>query len=114
MATAVQAQRDGLWADFVHLRRGEVVGYEVLDDEVRSGCAFGTRGRAAVPPRHGGGIRRHPENVLMHLRNVLSGKELDAEATTKDLLVVRKDGRRQVRRYIRHCNLDAVISETAA
>ena len=51
-----------------------------------------------------------PENVLMHLRNVFSSEELDAEATTKDFLVVRSEGGRRVRRRIRHYDLDAIIS----
>ena len=51
-----------------------------------------------------------PENVLMHLRNVFATEELDAEATAKDFLVVRTEGARQVRRRIRHYNLDAIIS----
>ena len=51
-----------------------------------------------------------PENVLMHLRNVFTAEELDAEATAKDFLVVRTEGARQVRRSIRHYNLDAIIS----
>lgn len=51
-----------------------------------------------------------PENVLMHLQNIFSDEELDEEATTKDFLVVRQEGRRQVRRNIQHYNLDAIIS----
>ena len=51
-----------------------------------------------------------PENVLMHLRNVFSSEELDAEATTKDFLVVRSEGGRLVRRRLRHYDLDAIIS----
>ena len=51
-----------------------------------------------------------PENILMHLRNVFSSRELDAEATTKDFLVVRSEGKRSVRRKIKHYNLDAIIS----
>jgi len=30
-----------------------------------------------------------PDNILIHLRNIFSSKELDTEATTKDFLVVR-------------------------
>ena len=51
-----------------------------------------------------------PENILIHLRNVFSSKELEAEATTKDFLVVRSEGKRKVRRNIMHYNLDAIIS----
>lgn len=51
-----------------------------------------------------------PENVLMHLRNIFKSKELVEQATTKDFLVVRQEGARQVRRHIKHYNLDAIIS----
>ena len=51
-----------------------------------------------------------PENVQMHLRNVFADKELDEGATTKDFLVVRQEGKRQVRRNLKHYNLDAIIS----
>jgi hypothetical protein len=51
-----------------------------------------------------------PENVLMHLRNIYDSQELDEEATAKDFLVVRQEGKRQVRRRLKHYNLDAIIS----
>ena len=51
-----------------------------------------------------------PENVLMHLRNVFASGELAAEATTKEFLAVRTEGRRRVRRRLKHYNLDAIIS----
>lgn len=51
-----------------------------------------------------------PENVLMHLKNIFSEGELDQIATTKDFLVVRQEGTRQVKRSLKHYNLDAIIS----
>lgn len=51
-----------------------------------------------------------PENVLMHLKNIFQEAELDESATTKDFLVVRLEGRRQVKRNIKHYNFDAIIS----
>ena len=89
---------------------GEVVVYETPDGEVRVDVRLeqetvwlSQRDMAEV-------FDTSPENVLMHLRNVFSSKELEAEATTKDFLVVRTEGRRQVKRRIRHYNLDAIIS----
>ena len=89
---------------------GEIVVYEAPDGEVRVEARLeqetvwlSQRDMAAV-------FDTTPENVLMHLRNVFSSEELEAEATTKDFLVVRPEGRRQVRRRIRHYNLDAIIS----
>ncbi len=51
-----------------------------------------------------------PENVLMHLKNIYREGELEASATTKDFLAVRQEGKRQVKRQLKHYNLDAVIS----
>lgn len=51
-----------------------------------------------------------PENVLMHLKNIYVAGELDEAATAKDFLAVRQEGTRQVRRRLKHYNLDAIIS----
>lgn len=51
-----------------------------------------------------------PENILMHLRNIHQDHELDEAATTKDFLVVQTEGSRQVKRKLKHSNLDAIIS----
>ncbi|NLD13842.1 MAG: hypothetical protein GX665_01970 [Gammaproteobacteria bacterium] len=51
-----------------------------------------------------------PENVLMHLRNIFQDGELPETATAKEFLVVRLEGTRQVKRRIKHYNLDAIIS----
>lgn len=51
-----------------------------------------------------------PENVLMHLKNIFREGELDEAATAKDFLAVRQEGARQVRRRLKHYNLDAIIS----
>lgn len=51
-----------------------------------------------------------PENVLMHLKNIFQDDELPELATTKEFLVVRLEGTRQVKRRIKHYNLDAIIS----
>jgi len=51
-----------------------------------------------------------PENVLMHIQNIFLDDELHEAATTKDFLAVRTEGRRQVKRTLKHYNLDAIIS----
>ena len=51
-----------------------------------------------------------PENVLQHLNNIFEEEELVKEATTKKFLVVRQEGKREVRRNIDHYNLDAIIA----
>lgn len=51
-----------------------------------------------------------PENVLMHLKNIYNEGELDQNPTAKDFLVVRQEGVRQVKRTLKHYNLDAILS----
>jgi len=50
------------------------------------------------------------ENVLMHLKNIFGEEELDEAATAKDFLAVQTEGKRQVKRTLKHYNLDAIIS----
>ena len=50
------------------------------------------------------------ENIIHHLKNIYAEEELLETATTKDLLVVRFEGKRRVSRTIKHYNLDAIIS----
>lgn len=50
------------------------------------------------------------DNVGLHLKNIYAERELLEEATTEDFSVVRQEGNRQVRRSVRHYNLDAIIS----
>jgi len=50
------------------------------------------------------------DNVGLHLKNILSEGEIEEDRTTEDFSVVRQEGNRQVRRRIKHYNLDAIIS----
>ena len=50
------------------------------------------------------------ENVSMHISNIYEDNELDKEGTYKKFLLVRQEGKRQVRRNIDHYNLDVIIA----
>lgn len=50
------------------------------------------------------------DNVGLHLKNVFDEGELDEAATTEEYSVVQTEGRRQVRRQVKHYNLDVIIS----
>lgn len=55
-------------------------------------------------------FRTTASNVSRHLRNVFADGELDPSTTSQDFLIVRSEGRRQVRRMLAHYDLDAAIS----
>tara|TARA_R110002124_G_scaffold60484_3_gene165874 strand:+ start:8463 stop:9455 length:993 start_codon:yes stop_codon:yes gene_type:complete len=50
------------------------------------------------------------DNISLHLKNIFKDKELEEPATTEDFSVVRQEGERQVKRQLKHYNLDAIIS----
>jgi prophage maintenance system killer protein len=50
------------------------------------------------------------DNISLHLKNIFTDKELDEPSTTEDFSVVRQEGSRQVKRRLKHYNLDAIIS----
>ena len=50
------------------------------------------------------------DNIGVHLGNIYETGELDKEATTEKISVVRQEGGRDVNRTLQFYNLDAVIS----
>ena len=89
---------------------GEIEVYEDADGEVRVDVRL-DRDTVWLTRRQMAQVfDSTPENVLMHLRNIFASGELEAEATTKEFLAVRTEGRRRVRRRLKHYNLDAIIS----
>lgn len=51
-----------------------------------------------------------PDNISLHLKNIYEDNELEQDSTTEDFSVVRQEGKRQVKRQLKHYNLDAIIS----
>lgn len=50
------------------------------------------------------------DTIGLHLKNIYATGELEESSTTEEYSVVQKEGTRNVKRKIRHYNLDAVIS----
>jgi hypothetical protein len=50
------------------------------------------------------------DNVGLHLKNIYHEEELEEGATAEDYSVVQQEGKRQVRRSLKHYNLDAIVS----
>ncbi len=49
-------------------------------------------------------------NVNIHIRNILADSELQADATIKEHLIVRREGPRQVERRVKFYNLDMILA----
>lgn len=50
------------------------------------------------------------DNISLHLKNIFREGELTENLTSEEYSIVRQEGARQVRRSIKHYNLDAIIS----
>jgi hypothetical protein len=51
-----------------------------------------------------------PQNITMHIKSIYNEGELIESATCKDYLQVREEGSRQVKRKLKHYNLDMIIA----
>ena len=87
---------------------GKVVAYEVPSGEARVDVRLEGETVWLTQRQMGKVFGTTPENVLMHLRNIFASEEVAEQATTKDLLVVQTEGKRQVRRTLEHFKLDAI------
>lgn len=49
-------------------------------------------------------------NITIHLQDIYNSNELEENSTSKEFLLVQKEGNRDVKRNVKYYNLDAVIS----
>ena len=50
------------------------------------------------------------DTIGLHLKNIFEEEELNEQSTTEYFSVVQKEGKRSVKRKIKHYNLDGIIS----
>ena len=89
---------------------GEVVLYQTEDGRTRVECRFADETLWLSQALIAKLFQTTPQNVTQHLRAIYRARELQPDATCKEFLQVRQEGRRQVRRVVRHYNLDAILS----
>ena len=89
---------------------GEVVVYETPDGEVRVDVRLEQETVWLTQRQMAEVLQTSTDNVSLHLRNIYLSGELEESATTEDFSSVRTEGKRQVRRVLKHYNLDAIIS----
>lgn len=89
---------------------GEVVVYEAPDGGPRVEVVVGDQTVWLTSRQMSELFQTTTRNVELHAENAYAEGELDEGTTAKESFVVRSEGDRQVRRRIRHYNLDMVIS----
>jgi prophage maintenance system killer protein len=89
---------------------GEVVLYQSPDGDVRLDVRLEHESVWLTQKQMAELFDTSPDNVGLHLKNVYAEGELVEGATTEDSSVVQTEGKRRVRRSVKHYSLDAVIS----
>ena len=89
---------------------GEIVVYETPDGEVSVDVRLGRETVWLTQRQMAEVFRTSTDNVGLHLRKIFADNELEESATTEDFSVVQTEGRRRVRRTLKHYDLDAIIS----
>ncbi len=92
------------------ISKGEIIVYEAENGEVQLDVRLDQQTVWLTQRQMAEVFDTSTDNVSLHLRNIYADAELAETATTEDFSVVRFEGGRQVRRRIKHYDLDAIIS----
>ncbi len=89
---------------------GEIVVYEAPDGKVRVDVKLEQETVWLTQRQMATVFHTSIDNVGLHLKHIYAERELEETATTEEFSAVQTEGKRQVRRSLRHYNLDAIIS----
>ncbi len=89
---------------------GEVVLYRTEDGQTRVECRFAEESLWLSQALIAELFQTTPQNITLHLKALYQEGEIEKATTCKEYLQVRMEGARQVRRMVKHYNLDAVLA----
>lgn len=89
---------------------GEFLLYQSEDGKTRIECRFEGETIWLTQQQMADLFQTTPQNITLHLKRIYTDGELGVTATCKQYLQVQNEASRQVRRNLKHYNLDAIIS----
>jgi hypothetical protein len=92
------------------LTRSELILYQTEDGQTRIQCRLEDETLWLTQAQMAELFQVTPQNVTLHLKAVFEEGELSEAATCKDYLQVRREGRREVSRKLRHYRLEAILA----
>lgn len=96
--------------DGIDAARGELILYETEDGRTRVECRFADETLWLSQALMAELFQTTPQNITQHLKTLYEEGEIDEQATCKEYLQVRREGAREVRRSVKHYNLDAILA----
>jgi hypothetical protein len=90
--------------------RSQIILYQTEDGDTRIECRFDHDTLWLTQAQIAELFQTTPQNVTLHLKAIFEEGELTEAATCKDYLQVRKEGKREVKRLLRHYRLEAILA----
>ena len=94
----------------VPLSQSEIILYQTEDGRTRIQCRFEGETLWLTQAQMAELFQTTPQNVTLHLKAIFAEGELVEAATCKDYLQVRREGRREVTRTLRHYRLEVILA----
>ena len=92
------------------LPQSELLLYQTEDGRTRIQCRFENETIWLTQAQMAELFQTTPQNVTLHLKSIFDDGELKEEATCKDYLQVRTEGKREVSRLLRHYRLEVILA----
>src|ERR1019366_8992682 len=89
---------------------GEILLYQTEDGRTRIECRFEHETLWLTQALMAELFQPTPQNIPLHIKGLCEEGEADEAATCKDYLQVRQEGGREVRRAVKHYNLDVILA----
>ena len=89
---------------------GEILLYQTEDGRTRVECRFDHETLWLSQALMAELFQTSPQNITLHIKALYEEGEADEAATCKEYLQVRKEGDREVRRTVKHYNLDVILA----
>ena len=88
----------------------EIILYQTEDGRTRIQCRLENETLWLTQAQIAELFQTTPQNVTLHLKAIFAEGELPETATCKDYLQVRREGRREVTRTLRHYRLEVILA----
>ncbi|MGE9266735.1 MAG: RhuM family protein [Verrucomicrobiales bacterium] len=89
---------------------GEFLLYTTEDGKARVECRFENETLWLSQALMAELFETTPQNITLHLKALYEDGEIDPGATCKDYLQVRSEGKRQVKRQVKHYNIEVILA----
>ncbi|MGJ8642216.1 MAG: virulence RhuM family protein [Luteolibacter sp.] len=90
--------------------QSSIVLYQTEEGDTRIECRFDHDTLWLTQAQIAELFQTTPQNVTLHLKAIFAEGELAEDATCKEYLQVRKEGKREVSRSLRHYRLEAILA----